>query len=1369
MTSKTRNRNSDLATRGAGNPKRAIVDSGAEEHIVPSSNAIQNPVEVTKGSILIKSVSGDLIPVTMTGTMTIENELKDSNIELNGVLIAPGATESLISVPKLIKQGYEVLFRQGQCIIQSREGISICIEADDRGLFHVPIKRPDLDNTVMAGVTTRQRTTNRTQTDAQPRASKSSTQSPSRHPTDKSADNERNRTNTGIEYIEGNTYSAPIDSGANGSSIDDNNHTDGVVDHQHDNNAKMVDNYNNDTREHCSQGIDSDATTDNNGTHDSAPDHLDPQATTRDQAEMEEFGIDPSAVRIDNDKNKKKLINLLHERLGHLNFDDVKLLLRGDHTADGAMFKTAISQTPDECPDCLVCKAKRSAFGTNKYTQRATRNNFRFFMDIKGPIESPSRSGAFYYAVLKDDYSRYVYVMFMRYKSELFAMFSKFRIAVEKQMLATHGQPHPIAKLHVDGGGENVSSQFIDSMAALGIEYEMTGADTPEQNAVAERTIGTLQPGANAMMRRSGLPKEFWPYAIRQQARIRNRSPSKSIPAGTTPYELRFGIKPSLRNERVFGAPAYVLDPKASSFDDKAIVGVWLGHSEDRATQIVYSPARDTIYQSAHVTVDEKSGFSTPTSQDRTEHARIRTFDRDKHVFDPALLSWENDEAASGDDTTEHRIRRTNTTPHDQQNQSAIELFSQYRTHTWDTLPEPVHQACINARRKSMPGMSDSQLYQSTRNWWTLNFRMNQRAQHTANMRQMDDVGECTPSTEVPAIVDPLPNTPATTATDNPTPRRSQRLADTNSRRTDTLIATIVAQHLPLHDHQTTIASVARASLEQCPTSMEDIEDWENSPDHVTRLYGRQWRESVNKEISGLEANGCWDVVNRADVPSEAKILKSGHTFKIKTDGTLKTRFVAKGYSQREGIDFHDIYAPVVRMVTIRTILAIANLLDWEIAGMDFVQAFVHGELQETLYMQPPPGSEAAKLGRICRLRKTLYGLKQSAREWSERLATDLIAIGFHRSEEDDELFVLLDNNGRPIAYIAVWVDDCIMACESIKTRDDIWQMLNQRNLEFTRNEVLTQVLNIDINRDRKNRILSIGQPKYCEKMLETFGMGGDDVKPTSTPQSTAVKLDKSMCPSTQDEQDDMKPYPYRKLVGTLLHLTMTTRPDLARAVGELCKYMANPGKKHWEAAKHVLRYVKGTTEVGIVMNARSVDHQWGASGRLLLSNALHVYVDASYADDEKSRSTAGFVAMLAGATVSYKSSTLKDPPTSTAHAEIGAAYIGTQEAIWLVKILGDMGIDLTEAPVIHEDNTAAISHSKDANFHGRLRHLGTKYHLTRRMIKQGNIEMRYLRTEDMCADMFTKALPAGQFIHLRNKLNVMPTPSTCSRGGVSE
>jgi hypothetical protein len=275
--------------------------------------------------------------------------------------------------------------------------------------------------------------------------------------------------------------------------------------------------------------------------------------------------------------------------------------------------------------------------------------------------------------------------------------------------------------------------------------------------------------------------------------------------------------------------------------------------------------------------------------------------------------------------------------------------------------------------------------------------------------------------------------------------------------------------------------------------------------------------------------------------------------------------------------------------------------------------------------------------------------------------------------------------------------------------------------------------------------------------MLETFNMAGDDVKPIATPQVTGPngKLDKTMCPSTTEEEEHMSSVPYRQLVGTLLHLTMQTRPDIANAVGELSKYMTNPGAKHWEAAKRVLRYIKGTINVGIVMDASKTTFAWAADGTLTLTDALHVYVDASYADDGKGRATGGFAAVLAGGIVSFKSTRLTDPPTSTAHAEIAAAYVGAQEAIWLVKLLGDMQIVLTEAPVLLEDNTAAVTHSHDASFHGRLRHLGTKYHFTRRQIKQGLLSMIHLDTEEQCADMFTKALSAYQFLYLCNKLGI--------------
>jgi hypothetical protein len=1385
----------------------AILDSGSDAHIVPDANllmAIGGPIT----NAFVKPAGGDLIPATGIGALDLTSA-EGKVIQLDDVLVVPGVTWALISVARLVADGSrEVVFRQHECIIRDTEsGEVFQVPMNARGAGIIALHYPDavLDSTSANDSDVRSSPLSH---EAEYEAAAVSVAA------DVNGDNDgHDDSSHGASDSNGSEGNVSNDDDGNTSNDDGSmppltTDSDGDSDGESDNDDDdVVANHETKVPIMASAVTRSGLTTDDSTTT-TLPVDTDHAATSSTQVtatELAEFDIDPDAVITGSgNSGKKKLINLLHERLGHLNFVDVKAMLKGDMTCDGEKFKIAMSQTPDFCADCAKGKSRRAAMPLNKYTHRAVRNNFRVHIDVKGPLDVPSLSGAFYYAILKDDYSRFTYVIFLQRKGDLFDAFISWRNTVENQMDGA-----TICKLRIDGGGENLSAEFKEEILKLGIEIEQTSADTPQQNAVAERSIGSIQALANAMHSQSGLAKKFWPFFVKAAVRARNRSPTSSLQEDVTPFERRFGHKPSIRRERVMGSLCYMHDPLAGSFDDKGIEGIFLGHSDNRATYIVFVPSQNKLYHSIHVSFDETHTAST--HPDRANRLQIRTYQQAPYTFDQELLNWESGtatadshqvtsamivnplpaDATSGvsgedsiaqssapstapmpstvvpmahgnandidaiEDVTHADLTNANI---DIESPNADAIFAQYgHLGHWSKLPPVVRLACIKAREQRMPGAhSASQIKKNTKDWWGRQVRSRStiNADPTVNMVGIDPLVERSSDA---ADIDATDNETSPSSTtnesiDSASPRRSTRIADAAQRRLDTLIAAVVQAHLPLVDHESVIAAASAAIINMCPRTIEDVEEWERSADHATRAYGQRWRAAINKEIDGLEANGCWDYIDILDLPAGAKILKSGHTFKIKSDGTLKDRFVAKGYSQRADIDFHDIYAAVVRTATLRTVLSICNLLDWDLAGIDFVQAFVNGDLTEEIYIHPPAGSEAASQGKLCRLRKTLYGLKQSARRWNEKLTTDLISIGFVQSEEDDCLFIMFEDNGRPCAFITVYVDDCVIACKP-GTLVDIYKKLDALDVEYTRCDVLTRVLNITITRDRKNRKLTISQPDYSEKMLETFGMAGDDIRPAATPQVTGPsgKLDKTMCPSTPEEVEDMSSCPYRQLIGTLLHLTMQTRPDLAMSVGEQAKFMTNPGRQHWDASKRILRYVKGTINDGIVMDASNTSFDWASDGKLMLTNALHVYVDASYADDGKSRSTGGFVATLAGGIVSYKSTRLTDPPTSTAHAEIAAAYVGAQEATWLVKLLGDMGIGLTEPPVLLEDNKAAITHSHDANFHGRLRHLGTKYHFTRRQIKHGLLSMKHVDTEIQCADMFTKALPRGAFNTLRS------------------
>ena len=258
-----------------------------------------------------------------------------------------------------------------------------------------------------------------------------------------------------------------------------------------------------------------------------------------------------------------------------------------------------------------------------------------------------------------------------------------------------------------------------------------------------------------------------------------------------------------------------------------------------------------------------------------------------------------------------------------------------------------------------------------------------------------------------------------------------------------------------------------------------------------------------------------------------------------------------------------------------------------------------------------------------------------------------------------------------------------------------------------------------------------IGQPSYTNSLLQKFGM--EAANPVTTLVDTSTKL----VSVTDDEYFDQSHY--QSAIGSLLYLSVATRPDIAFAVSSAAKFSAKPGKQHWTAVKRIMRYLKGTVNLGLIFTPHVTGDCVG-------------YSDADWGGDmEDRKSTSGYLFQISGGAVSWRSKKQTCVALSTAEAEYITLASATQEAMWLRQLICDLNIDAgLQAIVLFEDNQSAISMSKNTQFHGRSKHISIKYHFVRDQVSEGTVELKYCPTQDMIADMLTKGLAKDQFTKLR-------------------
>ena len=334
-----------------------------------------------------------------------------------------------------------------------------------------------------------------------------------------------------------------------------------------------------------------------------------------------------------------------------------------------------------------------------------------------------------------------------------------------------------------------------------------------------------------------------------------------------------------------------------------------------------------------------------------------------------------------------------------------------------------------------------------------------------------------------------------------------------------------------------------------------------------------EWRNAMEEEYESIMQNNTWELT---ELPKHKNPIGCKWIYKpkFKSDGSIdkyKARLVAKGYSQTEGIDYAETFAPVAKLNTIRLLIALATKYNWKLNQLDVKSAFLNGELKEEVYLTQPEGFvEKGQEHLVCKLKKALYGLKQAPRSWYEKIDSFFLQQGFMRSKSDPNLYIKCDEQGY-IVLISVYVDDLIITGNAENLIDEIKEQLSQ---VFDMKDLgeLHYCLGLEVWRNAGQTFVC--QSKYVRDVLQRFKM--DQCKSSTVPMQQNVKL------SCDDGSKEVNATMYRQMVGSLNYLT-TTRPDIAYSVSVLSQFMAKPQESHWNAAKTVLRYLKGTLDYGII------------------------------------------------------------------------------------------------------------------------------------------------------------------------------------------
>lgn len=416
---------------------------------------------------------------------------------------------------------------------------------------------------------------------------------------------------------------------------------------------------------------------------------------------------------------------------------------------------------------------------------------------------------------------------------------------------------------------------------------------------------------------------------------------------------------------------------------------------------------------------------------------------------------------------------------------------------------------------------------------------------------------------------------------------------------------------------------------------------------------------------------------------------------------------------------------------SIRIILAIAAYFDYEIWQMDVKTAFLKGNLAEDVYMIQPEGFVDPKnAGKVCKLQRSIYGLKQASRSWNIRF--DEVVKGFDFTKNEEESCVYKKVSGSSVVFLILYVDDILLIGNNIPMLESVKTSLKN---SFSMKDLgeAAYILGIKIYRDRSRRLIGLSQDTYIDKVLKRFSM--EEAKKGFLPMSHGIHLSKTQCPSTADERDRMSRVPYASAIGSIMYAMISTRPDVSYALSMTSRHQSDPGESHWTAVKNILKYLRRTKDIFLV---------YGGEEELVVTG----YTDASFQTDrDDSKSQSGFVFTLNGGAVSWKSSKQETVADSTTEAEYIAASEAAKEGGWIRNFLIELGVfPNASSPLnLYCDNNGAIAQAKEPRNHQKNKHVMRRFHLIRDFVNRGEIKICKIHTDLNISDPLTKPLPQAK------------------------
>jgi Reverse transcriptase (RNA-dependent DNA polymerase)/Integrase core domain len=960
----------------------------------------------------------------------------------------------------------------------------------------------------------------------------------------------------------------------------------------------------------------------------------------------------------------------------------------------------------DDCDACLKSKAHQLPYPSQAQT-RAEHPVELIHTDVCGPFPS-NREGFRYFISFIDDCTRLATVYFMKKKSEAIDMFLHYQAWAEKQT------GNKIKALRSDGGGEYDSGQFKRVLQQQGILRQVSAPYSQQQNGVSERWNRTVVESARTMLTQARLTTaDYWTDAISTATHVRNRMPTSTL-TDQTPFQAFYGSKPSIDYLRVFGCIAYSLTPKVKreKLDQTAQRCLMLGYAADYKAYQLLNLATNKIIVSRNVRFVEHK-FLDDTIDKEEEELIIATSTDDDEDDDQTELQLQSEPVstdASSDDEIHVEHEMQEEVKHDEVdefNEAEASGDSDSADFDPDVSSESEHTDVIG-------GQINSGRSTGGRLWKDGKFDV------------MED-----------SVIDQLASR---LIIKMPELKTGKRLSETRKLELNSICQrhNVSEQAVKKAIRQKTQAERKSSAMSHAAliAQAQDLFPSDDPTSHAQAMNGpnaADWKNAEEEEMNSIAKNKTW---TRCKLPVGKRTIQCKWVYKVKRDENgepikFKARLVAKGFTQREGLDYEETYAPVARFSSIRLLLAIGAHYDLEIHQMDVKTAFLNGDLEHEIYMCQPEGHQVEGQEQlVCKLNKSLYGLKQAGRSWYEKIDAALLKFDFIRLATDNCIYIKRSNDY--LIIIALYVDDLLILSDSIpklkqfkQELADTFEMMDMGEARF--------ILGIKIDRDRTKRTLSISQTEYINKMLANHNMTECDSKSSTTPMEVGLKLTASGSMIESEETRVIDTKRYQAAIGSLMYAMLGTRPDIAFSVGKLARYCNAPREQHWKAIKRVMRYLSCTKNYALTYQGNAGNSK---------EPTMIGHCDSDWGNDiDNRRSTSGYVFTMAVGAISWQSKRQATTALSSVEAEYMATTQATKEAIWWRMFLTQLGFGMTEPTTIYSDSQGSIALTKNPGHHSRTKHIDIQYHFIREHVADGSIEPIYMNTQDLIADVLTKPL----------------------------